>query len=209
MKKVIVVAPHPDDETLGCGGTLLKHKAQGDEIHWLIIADDQIRDTETVAKMYGFSSVHNLKFTPALLDSLPLVDIITAISNIFHQIKPEVIYLPYPGDIHTDHRIVFEAAIACTKRFRFRSVERILTYETLSETDYCINPDANGFRPSVFSDITNHLVNKLEITKIYTTELGEFPFPRSEMAIRSLAALRGVAAGCQAAESFMLLKEIL
>lgn len=218
-KKIIVIAPHPDDETLGCGGTLLRHRAQGDTIYWLIVTamqtekdlPEERRDAEIqqVAKRYGFSSVHNLRYPTTKLDTIPLNEIIERIGCIFKEITPEVIYLPYHGDVHTDHKIVFDAATACTKWFRYSSIKRVLVYETLSETDFSLNPDNNGFRPNVFIDISNYLETKIEIMKVYASELGKFPFPRSEQAIRALAALRGVAAGCQAAEGFMLLKEIL
>lgn len=222
MKKVLVIAPHPDDETLGCGGTLLRHKKLGDEINWLIVTsatektdlpdyDVQYKSIEInkVAEIYGFKFFQNLCLPTTRLDVLPLADIITDISNVFKELFPEIIYLPYRGDIHSDHRVVFDAVASCTKWFRYESIKRVLAYETLSETDFGINPDANGFRPNVFVDITNYLETKLEIMKVYASELGEFPFPRSGQAVRALAALRGAASGCHAAEAFMLLKEIL
>lgn len=222
MKKVIVVAPHPDDETLGSGGTLLRHKEQGDEVHWLIVTDiaqesdlylkrlhSREKEIEKVKNMYGFNSVYNLKWPTTRLDTLPIGDIVNSISSVFQKVHPEIVYLPYPGDIHTDHKVVFNAVASCTKWFRYDSVKRVLAYETLSETDFVINPDGNCFRPNVFIDISKYLETKLEIMKVYTDELNEFPFPRSEQAIRALASLRGAASGCKAAEAFMLLKEIV
>ncbi len=222
MKNVLVVAPHPDDESLGCGGALLRHVAEGDKIHWLIITaiqtengfkNEQVKYRESeiklVAQQYGFSSVHNLSFPTTKLDITPIGEIIDRISAVFKKNKPEVIYLPHPGDIHTDHKIVFDAVSSCTKWFRYKSIKRVLAYETLSETDYATDLQNYGFRANVFIDINNYLEKKLEIIKIYASELGKFPFPRSEEAIRALAALRGAASGCRAAEAFMLLKEIL
>ncbi|HHX94980.1 MAG TPA: PIG-L family deacetylase [Clostridia bacterium] len=221
-KQIIVIAPHPDDETLGCGGTILRHIAEGDIVHWLIITGMQVeqgfskeqvqrRDAEIkkVALKYGFSSVHDLRFPAARLESLSIGEIIKTIGKVFAMVTPEVIYIPYRGDIHSDHRITFDAVSACTKWFRYGSVKRVLAYETLSETDFGINPDDNGFRPNVFVDISKFLETKLEIMKIYSSEFGTFPFPRSEQAIRALAAYRGATAGCLAAEAFMLLKEIV
>lgn len=219
--KVIVVTPHPDDETLGCGGTILRHKAEGDDICWLIvtgISEDigfssekvSLRDKEinTVANLYGFDSLHNLGFPASRLGALYMSELIEKIGSIFRQIQPEIVYLPYRGDIHTDHKIVFDAVASCTKWFRYGSVKRVLAYETLSETDFEINPESNGFRPNVFVNITPYLDKKLDIMKTYESELGQFPFPRSKEAIKALALLRGAAAGCNAAEAFMLLKEI-
>lgn len=222
MKKVLVVAPHPDDKTLGCGGTLLRHKAQGDEVSWLIITDLseengvspgnvslRKKEIENVGCLFGFSIIHNLRLPTTRLDRFPMAELIERIGNVFQKLQPEVVYLPYPGDVHTDHRIVFDGVASCTKWFRYSFIKRVLAYETLSETDFGINPDSKGFNPNVFVDITPYLGKKLEIMKVYASELGSFPFPRSEESIRALAALRGVAAGCTAAESFMLLKEIV
>jgi LmbE family N-acetylglucosaminyl deacetylase len=158
--------------------------------------------------MYGFASVHDLGLPTTLLDTLPLGDIVQAVSRVFNVVRPEVVYLPYRGDAHSDHKVVFDAAAACTKSFRYPSIRRVLAYEALSETDFGIDPDASGFRPNVFNDISAHLEDKIAILKVYASELEDFPFPRSEQAVRALAALRGVVAATQAAEAFMLLKEL-
>lgn len=221
MKKVLVVAPHPDDETIGCGGTLLRHKDVGDEIHWLIIthileekgfSESKIKtrnkEIENVKTMYPFETIHHLKFPTAELETIKIGTLIQTISGVIHKLRPEIIYVPYPGDVHTDHEIVFNATIACTKSFRYPFVKKVLAYETLSETDFGINPDHNGFRPNLFVDISKYLDKKIEIMKMFESEIGDFPFPRSEKAIRSLAAVRGAACGAQAAESFMILREI-
>lgn len=221
MKNVIVIAPHPDDETLGCGGTILRHIDEGDNVYWLIITqmnqedgfpEEKInkrnQEIEDVQKKYGFNSYHILGYGTTKLDSVPTNKIINDIGNVFSKIKPEVVYVPYRGDIHTDHKVVFDAVLSCTKWFRYGSIKRVLAYETLSETEFGINPDANSFRPNIYINISDYLEKKIEIMKLYESEIGEFPFPRSEQAIKSLAWLRGAAAGCQAAEAFMLLKEI-
>jgi LmbE family N-acetylglucosaminyl deacetylase len=221
-KKIIVIAPHPDDETLGCGGTLLRHIGEGDEVNWLIatemqsvigFSDEQINrrmdQIQEVANYYSFKNVFTLPFPTTRLDTIPFGDIVKAISDIFTTVQPEIVYLPYRGDVHTDHRIVFDTAISCTKWFRYPHVKRVLAYETLSETDFGANPDDNGFRPNVYTNIENFVERKLDAMRLYTGEMGDFPFPRSEIAIMSLAKLRGVAAGSEAAEAFMLIKEIL
>lgn len=222
MNKVIVVAPHPDDETLGCGGSILKHKSKGDEINWLIVTaitedigyvHDKILERsleiQKVSKAYEFSSVHQCGFPTTRLDIIPMLDMVQKIGSIFQEVKPNVVYLPYRGDVHTDHRIVCDVVSSCLKWFRYPFVERVLAYETLSETDTALIPDNNAFRPNVFMDISLFLEKKIDIMKFYKGEMGVFPFPRSEEAIRALASLRGVASGFKAAESFMLLKEIV
>lgn len=220
MKNIIFVAPHPDDETLGCGGTILKHRDQGDAVHWLIVTGmgenfpvNRIlaRDAEiaTVASHYRFESVHSLKLPATSLDAVPIGTIVNAIKPVFEATIADTVYLPYRGDVHTDHKIVFDAVASCTKWFRCPSIKRILAYETLSETEFGINPDSNGFRPNVFIDVSAYIEKKLDVLNCYAQELGDFPFPRSLETVRALAALRGATAGCPAAEAFMLLKEIL
>lgn len=218
----LVVSPHPDDETLGCGGSLLRHRAEGDSVHWLIVTamtsegaytEGQIRqraeEIAAVAGRYGFASVHQLGLPTARLELLPMAELVEKIGGVFAQVKPEAVYLPHAGDVHSDHRIVSHATVACTKWFRSPAIRRVLAYETLSETDFGLHPSAPGFRPNVYIDIGEYLDEKVEIARTYAGETGAFPFPRSEQAIRALATLRGVAAGCQAAEAFMLLKEVV
>ncbi|OIO38524.1 MAG: GlcNAc-PI de-N-acetylase [Candidatus Omnitrophica bacterium CG1_02_49_16] len=218
MKRILVVAPHPDDETLGCAGTLLRHKGEGDQVDWVIVTEMkngfsferiQRRDREIkrAAASYRFNAVHRLGFPAAGLDSVPRTKLIEALSDTFRKTSSEVVYLPFRGDVHTDHGAVFEAAISASKWFRSPKIKQIFSYETLSETEFSLSPRFRGFRPNVFIDIRRYLDKKLRIMKIYSGESAAFPFPRSEKAIRALAALRGSSAWFQAAEAFMLLKE--
>jgi LmbE family N-acetylglucosaminyl deacetylase len=217
--RVLVVAPHPDDETLGCGGTLMRMHQQGAELAWLIVTGIsekagwtservQQRDAEIaqVAKLIGFSSVFNLRLPTAQLDTLSMGDLINQFSSVFKSFEPEQVFLPSRSDVHTDHRVVFDAAAACTKWFRYPSVRRVLAYETISETGYALGAEF-VFHPNYFVDISGFLERKLEIMAIYESELGAFPFPRSVEAIRALAAVRGAASGFVAAEAFQLLRE--
>jgi LmbE family N-acetylglucosaminyl deacetylase len=220
-RSILVVAPHPDDETLGCGGALLRHRAQGDAVHWVIVTamapetyaaelrHRRAAELQEVERLYGFASTHELGFPAAGLESVPRAALIEKLRAAFRTVRPDVAYLPYPGDVHSDHRIAFEAAAACVKWFRPPAPRRVLAYETLSETDATLDPTAQPFRPNVFVDITPHLDRKLEILQRYAGEVGAFPFPRSVEAVRALARVRGAAAGCEAAEGFQLLKEIV
>ena len=221
MNTVLVIAPHPDDETLGCGGTLLRHIANGDTVHWLIVTDMQTeygfsemqvnrRQTEIqkVTTAFGFSKVHSLGLPPAKLDTLPITDLVSSIGQVIKDILPTVVYLPFRGDVHTDHATVFDAAVSCAKWFRYVSILRVLCYETPSETEFGLNPEGARFSPNSFVDITPYIDRKIEIAQMYEGEMGEFPFPRSADALRALAQVRGATCGCHAAESFMVLREI-
>jgi len=222
MSRILTVAVHPDDETLGCGGTLLKHKANGDKIHWLIATSIKEEDgfvekdilqredeVKKVSHMYDFDAVHQLEFSTKKIDGLPHKKMIDKISTVFNSIKPDIVYLPFNNDVHSDHRIIFDAAYSCTKIFRYPFIKKILMMETISETEFTPNIKDFIFAPNYFVDISDFLDKKLEITKVFKSELGQHPFPRSLEGIKALATFRGVMAGCKYAESFMLLKEIV
>jgi len=149
-----------------------------------------------------------LNFPTTKLDRVPMSDLVTAVSDIFKSFEPEEVFVPHSSDVHTDHRVVFDAVASCTKWFRYPSIKRILAYETLSETDFSLG-GGECFRPNVFVNISPFITDKVKAMSIYSSEVGAFPFPRSNEAIQSLASLRGAASGCDAAEAFMLLKEIL
>ena len=222
MTPVLVVAPHPDDETLGCGGSLLRHRALGDEVHWLIVtgmhreqgySGQLIADRETeiakVSEHYGMTSVHCLNLPTTRLDAMPLSDVIEPIAAVFERVMPAIAYLPFAGDAHSDHRLVAAACGACVKPFRNSSIREILIYETLSETDFQIDPSQAPFRPNLYVDIAPHLEGKLAALRLYPGEIGEFPFPRSPEAVEALARKRGVEAGMAAAEAFMIARKVL
>jgi LmbE family N-acetylglucosaminyl deacetylase len=220
VDRTVVIAVHPDDETLGCGGTLLKYRSEGSEIHWLLVSAMTLEDgysperianrkeeISTVAAAYGFKSVTELGIPAGRVDETPLSSLIGRIGQVFSTIQPTQVFLPFNYDPHSDHRHVFEAAYSCTKSFRCPSIKRIMMMETLSETDFA-STATPGFVPNSFVDISDHLHKKVELMTVYESELKPHPFPRSEDGIRALATVRGAAAGCMYAESFVLLKEI-
>lgn len=220
-KTVLCIAPHPDDETLGCGGTLQRHIAAGDRVHWLIVTAiseplgfsaariaSRASEIDAVASAYGFTQVHLAGLPTTRLDTLPKADLVAAISAVIGAVGPDTVYVPYRNDVHSDHSAVFDAAIACSKTFRYPSIRAIYAYETLSETEFGLRPDDPGFRPNLFVDIAAWLESKIAIMGLFAGEMGTFPFPRSEECLRAQAMLRGSQAGVVAAEAFMILKEI-
>jgi LmbE family N-acetylglucosaminyl deacetylase len=222
MNIVLVVSPHPDDETLGCGGTLLRHKYEGCEVHWLIMTSidnnenftkekiaTREREISIVAKKYNFTSVHRGDFPTTQLDTIPMTSLISFVANVFKQVMPTTIYIPYKMDVHTDHGMAFDAVSSCCKSFRYPSVKQVRIYETLSETEFTIEPNAAAFKPNLWIDISGFISEKIKIMKCYDGEMAQHPFPRSEENIRALATYRGAVAGCVAAEAFMSVKEVL
>jgi LmbE family N-acetylglucosaminyl deacetylase len=221
-QKILVIAPHPDDETLGCGGTLLKHSAQGDEIHWLIVtgmlaengySEESIiqreQEINEVSAKYPFKTTTVLHFPAASLDQISTSILVLTLSKAIQKLQPEVVYVPFRNDAHSDHQITFDAISASCKSFRTPFIKKILAYETLSETDFNLKPGMVNFTPNVWVNISTFLEEKLEILGVYNSELQAFPFPRSEEAVIAQAKLRGVQANCKAAEAFWLLKEII
>lgn len=218
---VLVVAVHPDDETLGCGGALLRLREEGAEIHWMIVtamtaecgfpAEIIARresEIEAVAQMYDFSSVSRLGFPATRLDEVPMTQLVVAMSNVFKSLQPNLVFLPYQHDVHSDHQYAFQAAFSCTKTFRYPSVRKVMMMETLSETDFAQSA-GSGFVPNVFMDVSKQFEKKLQIMRVFASELRQHPFPRSERNLRALATLRGATAGCEYAESFVLLREVV
>ena len=222
MSTVVVIAPHPDDETLGCGGTLLKHLANGDNVHWVIATQlsesvgfsgekvaSRSSEIKAVAKGYGFCSVTILDYVTTTLSDYMLGSLITDLAKVLNKIKPDTVYAPYPGDVHSDHGVVFNAVSACSKSFRYPFIKKVCCYETLSETEFSISPLTPSFKPNLFVDISEFIDEKIALMSLYEGEMLAPPFPRSEENIRALAVQRGAVAGCESAEAFMLLKQLL
>ncbi len=222
MTEILVIAPHADDESLGCGGTLLRHKSEGNNIHWLLVTgmseasgfnEKRIairqKEIDLVAEHYGFDSINQLGLPPAALETLPIGTLIGGISDVINKIKPDIVYVPYRNDAHSDHELVFDAAMSATKSFRYPFIKKVLAYETISETDFGMKPEDGGFRPNVYINISSFMEKKLDILDIFESEMGEFPFPRSRKALEALATLRGAQSNCHSAEAFMLIKEII
>ena len=208
MSKIIIISAHPDDETLGAGGTILKHKKNGDEVHWLIVTDvfesegfsnervmSRKQEIENVSKLYSFNNVYNLGYPTMKLNDTVLFELVNTISLIFQELQPETIYVMNRSDAHSDHRIVFDAVLSCTKSFRYPYVKKVLMYECLSETEFAPILPERVFQPNYFVDISNFLDKKIEIMKIFDSELGEHPFPRSIKNIEALATYRGATVG--------------
>lgn len=220
--KTLVVAPHPDDELLGCGGSLLRRRQEGADIGWVLVTRmseecgysrervvQRSQEIENVREGLGVKPkhMHSLGFPPAELDLVPMKVLVEAISLAVADFQPTEVFLPFFGDAHSDHRLVFDAGIACMKWFRAPSVQRVLLYETASETDIALNGDSRAFRPNFYLDIGSHLEAKMRLLSHYDSEMGIFPFPRSPEALHSLAKKRGTEAGFSAAEAFELIFE--
>ncbi len=218
--KVLVISVHPDDETLGAGGTILKHKANNDEIFWLNLTSisieinyspEQIENRNSllkkVSEAYNFDKFYDLKLITTKLDTYERAVIIKKISSVFEEIKPEILYIPFMNDVHTDHKVSFDVISSCMKSFRYPYIKKVLMMEVPCYTDFSPNLQGQWFVPNYFVNITDFLDKKLSILELYKSELGESPFPSSLENIKSLAVNRSCISNFKYAEAFMLLKE--
>lgn len=216
--RILVVSPHMDDETFGAGGTMLKYAQAGEKVYWLNvsntkteygysreIADHRERQRERIAEGLGVCDAIDLKWKPSGLSGYPEGEAISKIGAIIRKIEPEILITTFPNDIHSDHETVFRWIKPFSKSFRAPNLKRFLLMEIVSETDFAVE---RIFSPNLFIDISQQLEDKLNLLKIYDTELGEAPFPRSLENVKALAVHRGTIAGTKYAEAFMILREI-
>ena len=221
MATVLVVAPHPDDEVLGVGGTLLRHLADGEAVHVVVCTRgeaDQFgakqiervqEEARTVHGFLGVTGSHFLDLPAARLDTIPGTDINAALTEVFQAVKPDTVYMPHAGDVHRDHQLVVQGAMVCCRPAVAPFLKRILAYETVSETEWYAPPITPAFVPNVFVDITSFVDRKLEACAMYASQVQEAPHQRSMRALRALSITRGHAMGLKYAEAFMLVREII
>ena len=218
MKKNLVIAPHADDETLGCGGTILKLKKDKEEVHCVILTNynkdsdsknykRRYKELIKIKKNYKFNSFNIGEFIANTLEKEDKPKIISSLKKIIEIIKPDRIFVPYYNDAHSDHRIIFDCSSPFFKSFRYPYIKEVYIYETVSETNF--NYRKKSFKPNTWINIDKYLLKKIEIMKIYKSEISKHPFPRSEDAIKSLAILRGSEANFEYAEAFMAIKKII
>ena len=217
MKSILVIAPHPDDEILGCGGTLLKHTANSDTVCCVIVTKAYTPDwsekflhtrEQEIKKAHAIMKIEKCYFLdlPTVkVDTIPQKQLNDALARIISEVKPEIVYTPSGVDLNKDHRLVHEAVLVATRPTHAPFVKRVLAYETVSETEWGIAP----FVPQVYVDISDVLTKKLGAMKAYASELRQYPHPRSLEGIEILAKKRGIEAGARACEAFSLIREII
>lgn len=220
---VLVVAAHPDDEVLGCGGTLARHSANGDEVVIAFLSDGESsrRDaTDGVAitarnqaaleaaTILGGSIAEFGQFADNQLDSVPVLEICRKVEQLVSEYRPDVIYTHHGGDLNVDHRLAHQAVMTAARPQQGSPVRTILSFETPSSTEWQPVGYAPTFTPSWFVDISQTFETKLAALLPYSAELREWPHPRSLRAIEALARWRGASVGCEAAEAFTVSRHI-
>lgn len=221
MKKILVIAPHPDDELLGAGGMIIKNIKDGNEVYVCIVtrgyppmfneertAKNQ-SDARECHKAIGVTKTIFLDFPSTQLETVSRFDFNGKILNVMREIQPDEVYIPHYGDMQKDHQMVAEAAMVAVRPKYFPQVKRVYGYETMSETAWGAPNVQNEFIPNVWMDITDVLDEKLAALKYYTLQMSDFPDARSEDAVKALAMYRGAQMHYKAAEAFMLIRELL
>ena len=218
--EILVIAPHPDDEVLGCGGIIKKFSSQNLTVNVLIItrgkkgtySDERIENVRKEAreahKLLGIKNTVFLDFPAPDLDTIAISELSLAISNEINKLKPDTIFIPHRGDIHHDHKAVFTASLVAARPVNDYIVKRIYSYETLSETEWAAPYGDDAFIPDYFVNISDEFSFKLEAMSCFKSQIRKFPNPRSLKAIESLAQFRGSTVGFNYAEAFMTIRVI-
>jgi LmbE family N-acetylglucosaminyl deacetylase len=218
---VLIVAAHPDDEVLGCGGVTVRHVERGDRVYVVVVTrgfpeifspeideEDRLHAREA-HEILGGAGIFFLDFPAPRLDTVPGHELADALREVIFSVNANVIYTPFGGDLHADHKATYLATLVASRPVNHCPVRRLLCYETLSETDWASPLDDSAFKPTVFVDISDVLERKLQALACFRNELKQPPHPRSLRAIEALARVRGSTAGLMAAEAFMLVREII
>lgn len=224
--RILIVAAHPDDETLGCGGTIAKYTKEGDKVYCLFLgrgkasrfypnkSDSQKtkkeqtileKEARKAAKILGISKIFFEDFSDQQYDTVSLLEIINAIEKIKKKVKPDIIFTHHFGDLNLDHQITCRAVLTVCRPLRNGTVKKIYSFEILSSTEWSIN---FSFKPNVFVNIKETFNKKIEALEAYKSEIRKFPHPRSIRSIEKIAQLRGAMAGVELAEAFELVREI-
>lgn len=222
----LVIAAHPDDEVLGCGGTIARLVRAGQPV-WIAIlgegvtarygersqADplqvEALRETShRVGALLGARTVFHFGLPDNRFDTVPLLDLVKRIEGLVAELRPEVVYTQHGGDLNIDHAITFRATLTATRPIAGLSVRRVVAYEVPSSTEWAFGQFAPAFCPNIFVDIGATLGAKVAAMQQYETEARPFPHPRSPEALRAIARRWGSVAGLEAAEAFQLIREI-
>lgn len=214
--RILVVAAHPDDELLGCGGTIALHTRAGDEVtaaiacegeslHYGERTEEQRTHIEGAARVLGTAQTRLLGFPDQKLDQITLTDIVTPLEELVREVRPQTIYCQHGGDINRDHQLLFKALLVATRPTE-KCIESIYAFDTASSTEWAF---PRTFIPDTWVDISSTLHVKLQAMDCYKRELREYPHPRSLQALEFRAKAWGNQTCLDAAEVFMTVRRVL
>jgi LmbE family N-acetylglucosaminyl deacetylase len=221
--KILVVVAHADDEALGCGGTLIKHRDAGDEIRIIFMTDgvgarsksEQISQEQRLAaqtkvcQQLTIGNFYNFDFPDNNMDSITLIKVVQSIENITQEFQPNIIYTHHGGDLNIDHQVVHRAVMTASRPQPNHSVTKILAFEVNSSTEWSTESIGGHFIPNYFIDISKQITEKERLLEHYHAEMREYPHTRSIEGVINRNKTRGNSVGLKAAEAFMLIREIV
>lgn len=217
---VLVIAPHPDDEILGCGGTIAKHVTNGDDVYVAIVTKgtspmfspeiiEKGRDECKKADSFlGVKETRFLDFPAAKMEEIPRYKLNDAFITVIQEIRPNIVYLPHRGDMQLDHKMTVDAAMVALRPKYDHIVKKIYAYETVSETGWDIPNLTNEFIPTMYNDISEYIEKKIKALSFFESQVADYPNARSLKAVEALAIFRGTTVNVAAAEAFMVIREI-
>lgn len=221
---ILVVAAHPDDEVLGCGGTIARHAATGDSVHILFLADGvtarageersaakieaRAEAARAAARTMGAEPPRFAGLPDNRLDGVDLLDVVKLVEVAVAELRPVVVYTHHVGDLNVDHRIVHQAVVTACRPLPESCVRAVYAFETVSSTEWAYSR-GHAFHAARFVEITDQLETKKQALSCYASEMRAFPHARSIENIEALARLRGASVGVGAAEAFVVVREII
>ena len=224
IKKVLIIAAHPDDDAFGCGGTIKKLANQKNKIYAIYFTDgvsarinkkdlkkkinDRKKNSEKASKILGIERCIYHSFPDNQLDKIPLLEIIQKIEEQIKKINPDLILTHFENDLNIDHQIINRAVVTATRPKPNLKLKKILMFETLSSTEWKFSDKTKNFNPNYFVDISKTIKQKIKSVKCYKNEIFNWPHPRSEKGVKTLAMFRGQSVGLKFAEAFQLLRNV-
>lgn len=222
----LIVAAHPDDEVLGCGGTIARLARQGEDVYVMILGegatsracdsdggkrsavDDLVASAAKAAKILGAQDPLLCGLPDNRFDTVPLLDVVKRVEEVVDRLRPEVVYTQHGGDLNIDHQLTYRAVLTATRPVAGHPVRSVLAFEVSSSTEWAFQQFAPVFQPNVFSSIDDTLGVKVAALEAYAAEVRPFPHPRSAEALRASAVRWGSVAGIVAAEAFQLVRSV-
>jgi LmbE family N-acetylglucosaminyl deacetylase len=226
LDRVLVIAAHPDDEVLGCGGTAARLVSEGHDVHFAILGegvtsrhakrdDADVKHLTTLhqqahsaARKLGVKDVVLHKLPDNRLDTVPLLEVVKIVEDLVDRLRPEVIYTHHGGDLNVDHGVIYRAVLTATRPVQGSPVRDVYAFEVASSTEWAFQRIEPTFRPNIFVDVTGTIEAKIAAMECYESEARKFPHPRSPEALRAIATRWGSVAGCEAAEAFELIRSV-
>jgi len=224
-KKILIIAAHPDDEVLGCGGTIAKYAKDNNKIYCLFLGQGKAsrykgksslkkeqailkKEAQKASQILGISQIFFEDFPDQQYDTIPLLKIIKSIEKMKKRIKPDIIFTHHQGDLNLDHQITFKAVLTACRPLKNETVKKLYSFEIPSSTEWSVPKRKSYFVPNVFVDISDTFNKKIEALKAYKSEIREYPHPRSLKGVEVIARHWGMTVGKELVEAFELVRGI-